>query len=146
MPESVANQSTWWLMRTSPCLSIRPRIPELPMPTDFPLSVWPTAQRTARVQRAGRYVEISGHHPAKMLPAIAARAIATYSEPGDLVLDPMAGIGSTLIEAVHLGRDAIGIEYESEWAALARLNLAHAKAQGATGHGEVVCGDARHLP
>jgi SAM-dependent methyltransferase len=116
------------------------------MPTDYPLSIWPTAQQNARTQRAGRYVEISGHHPAKMLPAIAARAIATYSNPGDLILDPMAGIGSTLIEAVHLGRDAIGVEYENEWAELARLNLAHAKAQGATGHGEVVCGDARHLP
>ena len=34
------------------------------MPADLPLSVWPTAQRNARAQRAGRYVEISGHHPA----------------------------------------------------------------------------------
>ena len=58
------------------------------MPTDLPLSVWPTAQQTARAQRAGRYVEISGHHPAKMLPAIAQRAIATYTRPGDLVARP----------------------------------------------------------
>lgn len=114
--------------------------------TDLPLSVWTTAQRNARAQRAGRYVEVSGTHPAKMLPAIAARAIATYTGPGDLVVDPMAGIGSTLVEAVHLGRDAIGVEYEPNWADLARANLAHARAQGATGHGEVVCGDARHLP
>ena len=116
------------------------------MPADLPLSVWPTAQQNARAQRAGRYVEISGTHPAKMLPAIAARAIATYSAPGDLVLDPMAGIGSTLVEAVHLGRDAIGVEYEPPWAELARANLRHATSQGATGHGEVVCEDARHLP
>jgi modification methylase len=88
---------------------------------------------------------MSGHHPAKMLPAIAARAIATYSHPGDLVMDPMAGIGSTLVEAVHLGRDAIGVEYEAKWAGLARANLAHAASQGASGHAEVVCGDARHL-
>jgi modification methylase len=115
------------------------------VPADLPLSVWPTAQRNARAQRAGRYVEISGHHPAKMLPAIATRAIATYTNPGDLILDPMAGIGSTLVEAVHLGRDAIGVEYEPQWAELARANLAHARSQGATGHGEVVCGDARHL-
>ena len=115
------------------------------MPADLPLSVWPTAQRNARAQRAGRYLEISGTHPAKMLPAIAARAIATYSAPGDLVVDPMAGIGSTLVEAVHLGRDAIGVEYEPTWAELARANLRHAASQGATGHGEVVCGDARHL-
>jgi modification methylase len=115
------------------------------MPADLPLSVWPTAQRNARSQRKGRYVEISGHHPAKMLPAIAQRAIATYTTPGDLVLDPMAGIGSTLVEAVHLGRDALGVEYEPEWADLAKANLAFARSNGATGHGEVVCGDARHL-
>ena len=30
-------------------------------------------------------------HPAKMLPAVAAHAIATYTRPGDLVLDPMCG-------------------------------------------------------
>jgi hypothetical protein len=33
----------------------------------------------------------SGTHPAKMLPAMAARAIATYGNPGDLVIDPMCG-------------------------------------------------------
>src|ERR1700691_2773540 len=71
------------------------------MPTDLPLSVWPTAQQTARTQRAGRYVEISGHHPAKMLPAIAQRAIATYTRPGDLVGDPMCRSGSAPGEAVR---------------------------------------------
>jgi modification methylase len=116
------------------------------MPAYLPLSVWPTAQRTARSQRAGRYLDLSGTHPAKMLPAIAARAIATYTQPGDLVVDPMAGIGSTLVEAMHLGRDAIGVEYEQSWADLAWANVVHARSQGATGHGEVVCGDARHLP
>jgi SAM-dependent methyltransferase len=115
------------------------------MPIDLPLSAWATAEQPARTQRKGRYVEISGHHPAKMLPAIAARAVATYTRPGDLVCDPMCGIGSTLVEAVHQGRDAVGVEYEPEWAELARANLAYARSQGATGHGEVVCGDARHL-
>ena len=115
------------------------------MSVDLPLSVWATAQQTSRAQRTGRYLPVSLAHPAKMLPAIAARAIATYTKPGDLVADPMCGIGSTLVEAVHLGRDAIGVEYEPQWADLARANVAYARAQGATGHGEVVCGDARHL-
>ncbi|MDA8342245.1 MAG: DNA methyltransferase [Actinomycetota bacterium] len=113
---------------------------------ELPLSVWPTAQHTARAQRHGRYLDVSVAHPAKMLPAIAQRVITTYTQPGDLVIDPMAGVGSTLVEAVHLGRDAIGIEYEPRWAELAEANLAHARSQGATGHGEVVCGDARDLP
>jgi len=113
------------------------------MPTDLPLSVWPAAQRTARAQRARRYLELSGTHPAKMLPAIAARAVVTYTQPGDLVVDPMCGIGTTLVEAVHQGRDAIGIEYEPTWADLAQANVTLATSQGATGHGEVLCGDGR---
>jgi modification methylase len=115
------------------------------MVTELPLSVWPTAQRTGRAQRSRRYLDISGVHPAKMLPAIAARAIATYTQPGDITLDPMCGVGTTLVEAVHQGRDAIGIEYEPQWADLAQANLALAKSQGGTGRGEVICGDGRCL-
>jgi len=81
-----------------------------------------------------------------MLPAIARQAIAAYTEPGDLVLDPMCGIGTSLVEAMHLGRDAVGVEYEPRWAQLAAANLNLARQQGASGHGEVVDGDARHLP
>jgi len=110
-----------------------------------PLSVWATAQQDARTQRRGRYLPASTAHPAKMLPAIAAAAITRYTQPGDLVADPMCGIGTTLVEAIHLGRDAIGIEYEPRWARLAAAGAAHARAQGATGHADVVCGDARQL-
>ncbi len=84
-------------------------------------------------------------HPGKMLPAIAAQAITDYTQPGDLVLDPMCGIGTTLVEAVHLGRDAVGVEYEPPWAQLARRNLHHAKSQGATGSGQVIGGDALQI-
>jgi tRNA G10 N-methylase Trm11 len=80
-----------------------------------------------------------------MLPALARQAIETFSQPGDLVLDPMCGIGTTLVEAVHLGRDGLGVEYEPRWAVLASGNLALARASGATGRGEVVVGDCRHL-
>ncbi|MDA8061772.1 MAG: DNA methyltransferase, partial [Actinomycetota bacterium] len=110
------------------------------MTCDLPLSVWATAQQSPRAQREGRYLAVSSAHPAKMLPAIARTAISDYTSPGDYVLDPMCGIGTTLVEAIHLGRDAVGVEYEPPWADLARANLDHARAEGATGHGEVVCG------
>ncbi|WP_226962437.1 TRM11 family SAM-dependent methyltransferase [Streptomyces sp. C8S0] len=110
-----------------------------------PLSVWNTAppppQRSAGPLRTG-----SAAHPAKMLPQIAAHAVATYTRPGDLVLDPMCGIGTTLVEAIHLGRSALGVEYEQQWADIARRNAAAAatrKGGGATG--TVRCGDARRL-
>jgi modification methylase len=81
-----------------------------------------------------------------MLPELARRAISAYSEPGDLVVDPMCGIGTTLVEATHLGRNAVGVELERRWASLATANLAHAHEQGATGRAGVVEGDARELP
>jgi modification methylase len=112
----------------------------------LPLSVWPTAQQPAATQRAGRYLPASTAHPAKMLPAIARHAITAYSHPGDLILDPMCGIGTTLVEAIHLDRDAIGVELEPRWADLARANTTHARGHGAAGTARVVTGDACHLP
>ncbi|PZG12494.1 RNA methyltransferase [Micromonospora craterilacus] len=109
------------------------------------LSVWATAQRTGPVQRRGRYVPESVKHPARMLPAIAAHAVHAYTRPGDLVLDPMCGIGTTLVEAVHAGRDAIGIEYEPRWSNIADANIRHAHQRGATGRASVVRGDATRL-
>jgi DNA modification methylase len=80
-----------------------------------------------------------------MLPALAAHAISVYTSPGDLVLDPMCGVGTTLVEAVHLGRDAIGLDLEPRFTAIAAANLDLATGQGATGHGRVLTGDATRL-
>ncbi|MGH3430319.1 MAG: TRM11 family SAM-dependent methyltransferase, partial [Mycobacteriales bacterium] len=88
-----------------------------------PVSVWVTAQSSPASQRRGRYLPESTAHPAKMLPAVAAHAITHYTRPGDLVLDPMCGIGTTLIEALHLGRPAVGVEYEPPWVQITRANL-----------------------
>jgi DNA modification methylase len=113
---------------------------------DLPLAIWPCAQQTSQQQRRGRYLAASNRHPAKMLPDLARRAIEHYSEPGDLVLDPMCGIGTTLVEAIHLGRHALGVELEQRWAGLAAANLAHARDQRAPGRAAVLAGDATHLP
>ena len=79
-----------------------------------------------------------------MMPALARMVIEAYTQPGQLVLDPMCGIGTTLVEAVHAGRDAVGVEYEPRWAGLARDNLDLSVDRGAAGHGAVRTGDARH--
>jgi modification methylase len=113
---------------------------------DLPLAIWPCAQQTSQQQRRDRYLPASNRHPAKMLPELARRAIEHYSDPGDLVLDPMCGIGTTLVEAIHLGRHALGIELEERWARLAAANLVHAHDQRAPGRAAVVVGDATELP
>ena len=112
----------------------------------YPGSVWVTGQQPSRQLRKGRYTSESITHPGKMLPTIARCAINTYTNPGDLVLDPMAGIGTTMVEAMHLGRHGLGVEYEARWAALAAVNIALAQKQNATGVGEIYTGDSRQLP
>lgn len=108
-------------------------------------SVWLTCQQPARDQRRGRYVPESSSHPGKMLPDLAAHAISVHSAPGELVLDPMCGSGTTLVEAVHLGRHAIGIDIEPRFTALADANVALASSQGAAGTATVLTGDATGL-
>ncbi|MFC5188025.1 TRM11 family SAM-dependent methyltransferase [Actinomadura harenae] len=108
-------------------------------------SVLVTGQRPSRLQRRGRYVPEAMKHPARMLPEIAAQVISAYTRPGELVIDPMCGIGTTLVEAIHLGRDAAGVEYEDDFAHLTARNISHAQAQGATGHATVTRGDAHNI-
>ena len=109
------------------------------------LSVWPVAQQTAREQRRHRYLPDSTAHPGKMLPELARTVIRAHSEPGELVLDPMCGIGTSLVEAIHLDRDAIGVELEPRWAAIAAGNAVLAREQGAPAHALCLQGDARRL-
>jgi DNA modification methylase len=52
------------------------------------------------------------------------RCIRLWSNPGDLVLSPFAGIGSEGFEAVRLNRRFIGIELKASYATTAAKNLA----------------------
>ena len=110
-----------------------------------PLAIWPVAQTTAQWQRAGRYLPAVTAHPGKMLPALARRIVTEYSSPGQLVVDPLAGIGTTIVEAAFLGRRAVGVELEARWVALARENLDHMLDPDRRALAEIRPGDARRL-
>jgi hypothetical protein len=49
-------------------------------------------------------------YPARFSPVFARAAIETFTDPEDLVLDNHVGGGTTLVEALALGRHAIGID------------------------------------
>jgi len=85
-------------------------------------------------------------HPAKMRPSLAKAILQIYGESP--VLDPMAGIGTTLVEAMLLGMDAIGVEYEKKFARQANKNIEHVRKLFSNKKlGKAVCvqGDARNL-
>lgn len=62
-------------------------------------------------------------HPAMFPKALARDHILSWSNPGDLVLDPFAGGGTTLVVAKELGRRYLGIEISSEYCELIRAAL-----------------------
>jgi len=49
-------------------------------------------------------------YPARFSPTFARVAIETFTKPGQLVLDPHVGGGTSLVEARALGREAIGVD------------------------------------
>lgn len=52
-------------------------------------------------------------YPARFPPHFVDEAIRLFSDPGDLILDPFVGGGTTLVEASCLGRRSIGIDISS---------------------------------
>jgi hypothetical protein len=52
-------------------------------------------------------------YPARFSPSFARAAIVSYTRPGDVVLDPFVGGGTTVVEAAALGRIGIGNDISS---------------------------------
>jgi len=53
-------------------------------------------------------------HPAVFPIALPARCIKLFTHEGELVLDPFVGIGTTLVAAQDLNRNAVGFDLKQE--------------------------------
>jgi hypothetical protein len=62
-------------------------------------------------------------YPARFSPTFARAAIELFTEPGDLVLDPFMGGGTSLVEALVLGRPAIGADISTLAQFIARVKV-----------------------
>jgi site-specific DNA-methyltransferase (adenine-specific) len=63
--------------------------------------------------------KLRDRHPATFPEALARDHIISWSNPGDIILDPLCGSGTTLKMAQALGRRAIGIEISEEYCQIA---------------------------
>jgi tRNA G10 N-methylase Trm11 len=86
-----------------------------------------------------------GAHIAKTPLHIARWAIQNYSKPGDWVLDPTIGAGTTAVEAITQGRNVAGMEIEFGEVLKKNIQAALVLANGSKPKAKIGHGDARNI-
>jgi len=90
----------------------------------IPDDVWNTYARVC-----GTFKERQSWHPCQMPELLLARIIAASSNPGDLVLDPFNGSGTTAAAAMQLGREYCGIDISENYVENTKTRLKELKGQ-----------------
>jgi len=82
----------------------------------------------------GKQVSYATHgihrYPAKFIPQIPRFCIESYSKPGETVLDPFMGSGTTLLEAFMCGRDSYGIDIHPLAKLIAKVKITPLEPEG----------------
>jgi DNA modification methylase len=77
----------------------------------------------------GTFKERAGWHPCQMPESLLKRIIAVSSNPGQCVLDPFSGSGTTAAAACQLSRDYVGVEISEKYVENTNIRLAQLKRQ-----------------
>jgi len=88
----------------------------------LPDDVWDEFPRVC-----GTFKERDGFHGCQMPEAMLMRIILASSNPGDVVLDPFVGSGTTAVAAKRLGRRYVGIDISAEYVRRTRQRLRNVK-------------------
>lgn len=96
-------------------------------PQDIPEQFTPQEDTWYFPRVAGTFKEREGWHGCQMPEQLLGRIIRTCSEPGEVVLDPFTGSGTTLAVAKKLGRRYVGFELSPNYAEQAVSRLAKIK-------------------
>lgn len=97
----------------------------------LPDDVWSEFPRVC-----GTFKERAGFHGCQMPEMLLMRIVMASSNPGELVLDPFSGSGTTAAAAKQLGRHYIGIDLSQEYAEQGRRRLAKLDAEAAADNPE----------
>jgi DNA modification methylase len=92
-------------------------------PQDLPQGFQPDEDTWYFSRVCGTFKERAGWHGCQMPEQLLGRIVRACSNPGEVVLDPFAGSGTTLVVAKKLGRQWIGFELSPRYAAQAQARL-----------------------
>jgi DNA modification methylase len=84
-------------------------------------------------------------HPAVFPIGLPAQCIKLFTHQGELVIDPFVGIGTTLLAAQDLNRNAVGFDLKNEYIETARARLAQGNLLNTTQQ-IAIRDDARNIP
>jgi site-specific DNA-methyltransferase (adenine-specific) len=84
-----------------------------------------------RLPAPGAAEKRHGRHPTQKPLGLVERALLASTHPGDLVLDPFSGSGTTGVAALNTGRRFIGFEQDAHFTDLAARRLEEAQADAA---------------
>ncbi|MFQ5806506.1 MAG: DNA-methyltransferase [Phycisphaerae bacterium] len=94
----------------------------------LPDDVWDEFSRVC-----GTFKERDGLHGCQMPEAMLTRIVLASSNPGDIVLDPFVGSGTTAVAAKRLGRRYVGIDISTEYVQRTRQRLRSVQDESRTG-------------
>ena len=95
--------------------------------------IWYSIRESDTLQVAPARSEEDERHICPLQLGTIERCIRLWSNAGDTVLDPFAGIGSTPYQAVKFGRKGLGVELKPEYFRVAMKNLARAESDSRAG-------------
>ena len=85
--------------------------------------VWMDIRQSDTLQKKSAREDKDERHICPLQLEVIQRCIELWTNPGDIVLDPFAGIGSVPYAAVTMGRRGIGVELKESYYKQARNNL-----------------------
>jgi DNA modification methylase len=98
-----------------------------PVWNEYASPVWWDINQSDTLNRSGAKDENDEKHIAPLQLPVIERCVELWSNPGDVVLDPFNGIGSTGYQAVKMGRKYVGVELKESYYNLAVKNLRQAE-------------------
>jgi hypothetical protein len=109
-------------------------------PQDFPVSewqkiaspVWMDINPSDTLQRTSAREDQDERHICPLQLEVIRRGLRLWSNPGDLVLSPFAGIGSEGFVSLQMGRRFVGVELKESYFRQACANLKNATSESAT--------------
>lgn len=85
-------------------------------------------------------------HPAVFPIALPGHFVKTLTHIGELVLDPFVGIGTTLLAAQDLGRNAVGFDLKKQYVEISRKRLGQTRLTDDGTQQIAIVDDAHNIP